>query len=276
MRIHNVITDFAPGRPNQWKAKSSLNAWMNDSSGKSPRTCSEEVAGIIGYGAVGKLLPDEKPPRLILTLLSLTHSLFYAMFILCFPFFFFPWAKLAIGKSIAGICKALGMKVIISDRKNAPPPPPSSNTTNGQTPPRLPFTEVLKSASVIFLTLPLVASTHSLISSPELSLLAPDSIIINVSRGGIVDEAPILEALKSRSLFGYGTDVFCVEPAGSDADSVLLSEEAKGVNLVMTGHEAWVSDITMRNQMRRIGENLRWFVEGAEEKGDVVVPRRKV
>lgn len=62
--IHNTLTDFSPKgqgqgegegqRPNEWKAKGSMNARMRDGTGAPPRTCREEVAGIVGYGAVGE------------------------------------------------------------------------------------------------------------------------------------------------------------------------------------------------------------------------------
>lgn len=69
--IHNTLTDFSPPtgeqqqqqqqrrrrRPNEWKAKGSMNARMRDGTGAPPRTCREEVAGIVGYGAVGELSP---------------------------------------------------------------------------------------------------------------------------------------------------------------------------------------------------------------------------
>lgn len=51
--MHNIINDFAPGRPNEWKSKSSLVPHMLDAAGQRPRTCGQEIAGIIGYGAVG-------------------------------------------------------------------------------------------------------------------------------------------------------------------------------------------------------------------------------
>lgn len=56
--IHNTLTDFSPAeqRPNEWKAKGSMNARMRDGTGAPPRTCREEVAGIVGYGAVGEFI----------------------------------------------------------------------------------------------------------------------------------------------------------------------------------------------------------------------------
>lgn len=192
------------------------------------------------------------------------------------------------GKHIARLCAALGMKVLISSRKNDTT---SSHHTN--TPQRVPFTTLLTTASVLFLAVPLSPTTRSLLAEPELSLLSPSTIIINVSRGGIVDEPAMLEALRTRKVFGYGTDVFATEPAGDGEDSCLLGaaaaesavaaggpgggeeeiEKKEGkerVNLVMTGHLAWFSETTMANQMRKVGENLRAWMEGNGE-GDVVI-----
>lgn len=101
-------------------------------------------------------------------------------------------------------------------------------------------------------------------------------MLINVSRGGIVDELAVLRALQARDhLFGYATDVFAVEPAGNEEDSALLREEARGLNLIVTGHLAWVSQKTLANQKGRVGENLKRFVEGTDSMVDVVVLRRK-
>lgn len=94
----------------------------------------------------------------------------------------------------------------------------------------------------------------------------------------------MLAALTARQVFGYGTDVFATEPAGDGEDSCLLGaarvqgEEEEGVgaegkervNLVMTGHLAWFSETTIANQKRKVGENLRAWMEGKGE-GDVVV-----
>lgn len=98
-----------------------------------------------------------------------------------------------------------------------------------------------------------------------------------MSRGGIVDESAVLAALQSRDhLYGYGTDVFATEPAGNAEDSVLLGEGARGLNLVVTGHQAWVSETTLANQKRRVGQNLKRFVEEEEGMEDVIVPRKRV
>ncbi|KAK7732253.1 hypothetical protein SLS53_008542 [Cytospora paraplurivora] len=258
--VHNALMDSSPGRPNEWKSKGSMNARMRDGTGAPPRTCAQEVAGIIGHGAVGQ--------------------------------------------RIAQLCRALGMTVIISERKDATaryhrhkeassgPPPALNSDGNKGTPDgygdgqgggeltprdgRLPFPTILSRSTIIFLSLPLTPTTTNTISTPELRLMRPDAVVVNVSRGGIVDEPAVVEALTSRQVFGYGTDVFAREPAGGAEDSVLLGTEARGLNLTLTGHLAWFSGTTLLNQVRRVRENLRAYLDGDEASGDVVVGRRKV
>lgn len=214
---------------------------MRDGTGAPPRTCAQETAGVVGYGAVGKL--------------------------------------------IAGLCRALGMKVLISQRKGDAAAPTSTKTpTNGYQegaegagqggePARVPFTEVLTQSTVLFLALPLTPQSAGLISSPELAQMRPDAVVVNVSRGGIADEAAVVAALRSRALFGYGTDVFAREPAGDSDDSPLLGEGPRGLNLTLTGHLAWFSGTTMSNQVRRVKENLRAFLDGEVDPNGIVVQR---
>ncbi|KAF4807328.1 Glycerate dehydrogenase [Colletotrichum siamense] len=176
-----------------------------------------------------------------------------------------------IGQRIAGMCKALGMQVLVAARKDSPSSTPAttngSSTTNSDQ--RTPFEEVLRRATTLFMVVPLTPETKNLIGAAELALMKPDAIIVNVGRGGTVDERALLEALKEGRLYGAATDVYEVEPAGSGADSVLLGEEARGVNLTLSPHLAWCADQTRVNIRRVVGENLRGFVRG--EKGPNVV-----
>lgn len=192
----------------------------------------------------------------------------------------------AVGKHITRLCRALGMKVVISQRKGDASPSTTTPLTNGQQeevaelaaaggePPRVPFKDVLTQATVLFLALPLTPQSAGLISAPELAQMRPDAVVVNVSRGGIVDEAAVVDALRSRALFGYGTDVFAREPAGGSDDSPLLGvAEAGGLNLTLTGHLAWFSGTTMSNQVRRVKENLGAFLDGEIGPEGIVVQR---
>lgn len=192
----------------------------------------------------------------------------------------------AVGKHITRLCRSLGMKVMISQRKGGATPGTTKPLTNGQQegvaelaaaggePPRVPFKDVLTQATVLFLALPLTPQSAGLISAPELAQMRPDTVVVNVSRGGIADEAAVVDALRSRALFGYGTDVFAREPAGGSDDSPLLgAAEAGGLNLTLTGHLAWFSGTTMSNQVRRVKENLKAFLDGEIGPEGIVVQR---
>lgn len=76
--------------------------------------------------------------------------------------------------------------------------------------------EVLPRADILTLHLPLTAQTRHMIGGTEFGLMKRNAILVNVSRGGIVDESALLEALKARRLFGAGLDVFEAEPPTSN------------------------------------------------------------
>lgn len=97
------------------------------------------------------------------------------------------------------------------------------------------LTAVLESCSVLTLHLPLNPQTRNLIGAAELALLAPGSILVNVSRGGLVDEAALAEALHSGHLGAAALDVFLDEPLPDD------SPLRDAPNLVLTPHIAWYS-----------------------------------
>lgn len=156
------------------------------------------------------------------------------------------------------MCRALGMQVLVAARKqfdNAPDEIPAGRT---------PFHTVIRQATVLIVIVPLTPETRNIIGAPELEVMRPDCIVVNVARGGTVDERALLAALRERRIYGAATDVFEKEPAGSDADSVLLGRDItkEGLNLVLTPHLAYNADATRINVRRVVGENLRTFVDG--------------
>ncbi|RMJ18017.1 hypothetical protein CDV36_002277 [Fusarium kuroshium] len=161
----------------------------------------------------------------------------------------------ALGQRIASLCEALGMKVLVAARKEAGSDP-------GQ---RIAFDEVLHRATVLFITLPLTPQTRNTIGSDELRCMRHDAVLVNVGRGGLVDEKALVQALRQRLIHGAATDVFEHEPAGSGQDSVLLSEEARELNLTLTPHLAWCADQTTVNMQEIIVENLKEFLRGGRK-----------
>jgi glycerate dehydrogenase len=147
------------------------------------------------------------------------------------------------------------MKVLIADRKNA-----SSSTLQ-----RLAFLEVLASSTVLFVLVPKQAETLSLISTEELRTMNPHAVIINVSRGGIIDEQAIVTALREGQIAGYATDVFEVEPAEGAKDSPLLASEAKDLNITLSPHVAWFGEKTKSNLVKMLKENIELYIAGTPQ-----------
>lgn len=151
------------------------------------------------------------------------------------------------------LARALGMTVLISARKD----PTDTSLSNGiPKEERTAFETVIKKSTVIFVAVPLNESTRNTISTPELEVSSPHAVIINVSRGGVVDEEAVVKALKDGKISGAATDVYREEPAGP-ANSPLLGEDSKDLNLVATPHLAWLAKktwVTQSQMMKRVVE----------------------
>ena len=111
-------------------------------------------------------------------------------------------------------------------------------------------------ADVISLHASLSGATRHLISRALIGLMKPSAILINTARGGLVDEAALVEALAERRLFGAGLDVFEREPPG--ADNLLMT--VPGV--VVTDHTAWYSEQSVADLQREAAEEIARVFSG--------------
>lgn len=147
------------------------------------------------------------------------------------------------------------MTVLISERKGASP--------SGFRPGRTPFEETLQRSTVVVIALPLSSSTTSLLSTDEFALMRPDALVINVARGGIVDEAALTLALKDKRIAGAATDVYEKEPAGKENVLVRIAEEerVKG-RLILSPHVAWYARSSIEKLRRVMGENVDSWAKG--------------
>jgi (S)-sulfolactate dehydrogenase len=136
-----------------------------------------------------------------------------------------------IGRRVGQLARSLDMRVLGYDAQIAADAPLWPAV--GATP--LALDELLRIADVVTLHVPLTATTHGLLDQAKLALMKPDAILINTSRGGVVDQAALANALKARRLGGAALDVFEREPlpAGS------LLEDCP--NLILTPHVAGVT-----------------------------------
>ncbi|KAF7866932.1 hypothetical protein EAF04_005773 [Stromatinia cepivora] len=163
--------------------------------------------------------------------------------------------KIEPGTAISNLCKALGMKVLISEHKSIP---------KEQTrPSRTPFSEILTQCTTIILSCPLSPSTQNLISASELSLMRRDAILINVARGGVVNEADLADALDRGEILGAATDVFEKEPVERGESALVRGEGEQRVrNLIVSPHVAWFGRESQEKCVKAIGEIFEGFLRG--------------
>lgn len=162
----------------------------------------------------------------------------------------------ALGHRIEHLAKVLGFKeIIIAERRGAQKVRPG----------RVTFDEVLKCSTTVVCVAPRDADTLNLIDEPQLKQMRKDALLINIGRGGIINESALAKALKEGWIFGAATDVLDTEPNGPGG-TPLLPDLSKGEeevpNLLITPHTAWFSQVTLENIRNWARESTVYFVEG--------------
>lgn len=152
-----------------------------------------------------------------------------------------------LGHSVAKVAEAFGMEVIISQRPGGEPRPG-----------RVALDEVLQRADVVTLHVPLAENTRNLIDAPQLALMKNDAILLNVARGGIVNEQALAEALQTGQIGGAGVDVLSAEPPREG--NVLLALDLP--NLIVTPHVAWAARESRQRLMDLVVANIQAFLAG--------------
>ena len=152
-----------------------------------------------------------------------------------------------LGQGVARIGEAFGMRVMVSQR-------PGGAAAAG----RVPLDEVLRTADVISLHLPLLETTHHLIDAAALASMKSDALLINTARGAIVDNAALADALRNGVIGGAGIDVLDVEPP--PADHPLLAGDIP--NLIVTPHSAWAGRQARQNVVDETVANIAGFLRG--------------
>jgi glycerate dehydrogenase len=155
-----------------------------------------------------------------------------------------------IGRAVAKLADAFGMKVLAVD------PAFSVQHSALSTPHFVTLEELLHTSDVISLHCPLTPETDKLINAERLKLFKPTAFLINTSRGGLIDEPALAEALRSGHLAGAGLDVLTEEPPPSDHPLL----QAK--NCWITPHIAWASKMARQRLLNEAVENLRAYLAG--------------
>ena len=155
----------------------------------------------------------------------------------------------SIGAQSAKVAQALGANVSYTSTSG-------KNTTSFI--PHKPLEELLKTSDIISIHAPLNPQTYHLLNASNLSLLKNNAILINVGRGGIIDE----EALAVRMLeseISFGSDVLECEPLKPNHP---LLNPALSSRLLLTPHTAWAYEETRERLMKSVYENVKNFLEG--------------
>jgi phosphoglycerate dehydrogenase-like enzyme len=118
--------------------------------------------------------------------------------------------------------------------------------------------ELLAESDIVSLHLPLTEKTEGMLDRAALAQMKSDAVLVNTSRGGVVDEGALVEALRTGGLAAAGLDVFAVEPV--PADNPLLSLD----NVVLTPHVTWYTVDTMRRYLEHAVDNCRRLAEGRQ------------
>ena len=149
-----------------------------------------------------------------------------------------------IGSRVARVAEAFGMKVCYFS---------TSGTSHCKEYPSLPLGELLKTSDIVSIHAPYNERTAGLIGAAELSLMKPTSILVNMGRGGIVDEKALAEAVDAGSIAGAALDVFVSEPLPQDSPLLHVSHPER---FSFSPHIAWASEEARQRLTDLIAENI--------------------
>ena len=155
-----------------------------------------------------------------------------------------------IGQGIAKRALGFGMKVIYHNRSRLSE---ANEKACGAT--YVSKEELLRTADHVVLVLPYTAQNHHTIAAAEIALMKPTATLVNIARGGIVDDAALAQALQSGKIFAAGLDVFEGEPQ-------VHPELLKCSNIVLAPHIASATEKTRRAMVDLAVENLRAALDG--------------
>jgi glyoxylate reductase len=131
----------------------------------------------------------------------------------------------------------------------------------------VPFEELLKTSDIITVHVPLIPSTKGILSTKQFQMMKRGALVVNTSRGPVIDQKALTEALKAKLIAGACLDVFDVEP-------IPLNEELlKMENVIVAPHMASATWETRRKMAERCAESIKAYLEG--KRPPFMVPEQK-
>ncbi|GFG53002.1 2-hydroxyacid dehydrogenase [Mycolicibacterium agri] len=159
-----------------------------------------------------------------------------------------------IARSVENIVAAMGADVLHTSTKD-------DGHSGWRTLPNL-----LAASDIVSLHLPLTADTSGLLDADAFAQMKPGAVVVNTSRGPIIDEDALVDALRSGQIAAAGLDVFAVEPVPDDSPLLGLD------NVVLTPHVSWYTVDTMRRYLGEAVDNCRRLRDGQDLRNVVNPP----
>ncbi len=153
----------------------------------------------------------------------------------------------ALARGVERIATAFGMQVLIAERAGVEQIRPG----------RMALHELLPMVDVLSLHCPLTEETRHLIGEKEFESMKPSAVVINTSRGAVINNAELATALKQGKIAGAGLDVLDSEPP--PAEHPLLAEDVP--NLIITPHIAWASVEARQRVIDQVTDNLQQWLD---------------
>ena len=150
-----------------------------------------------------------------------------------------------IGSRVAQVACAFGMDVAYYS---------TSGTSHCTDYPSLPLGELLRRSDVVSIHAPLNSRTGGLIGEAELAMMKPGAVLLNLGRGGIVDEDALAAALDAGAIAGAALDVYSREPLPSDSPLLHLLHPER---ISLSPHRAWASRESLSRLLSAVEENIR-------------------
>ncbi len=129
------------------------------------------------------------------------------------------------------------------------------------------FEELLKTSDILSVHVPLLPTTKGILSAKQFEMMKTTAIVVNTSRGPVIDQKALTEALKAKRIAGAALDVFEVEP------DPLTEELLKMENVIVTPHMASATWETRRKMAESCAESIKAFLEG--KRPPFTVPEQK-
>jgi glycerate dehydrogenase len=153
-----------------------------------------------------------------------------------------------IGRAVAELGMAFGMRVQVAVRSRPAGLPEGIHIVD--------LDELFRTSDVVSLHCPLTPETHQLVSAARLASMKPSALLLNTSRGALIDEKALALALNSGKLAGAAVDVLSTEPPKG------INPLLRANNCLVTPHIAWATRAARQRLMRTAVDNVRAFLAG--------------